>query len=137
LSAKVLVAVETGFHIRTIADAKELELVLQSESFDLILFDGRELNESPLNFVESVRAHQASTPIVLLCAKPELDVIVKAIRFGVRDFFHPPVNHDDLFARIAELLQPRLSGRTEAITQHCRADITRFLSGEDIQSSGG
>src|SRR5690606_21985262 len=133
--AKAYVAVETGLYARDIQSPADLEISLKSEQFDLVIHDGSKLGKDPLTLAENVRSHQRTAPILLLCAKPEMDVIVRAIRLGVRDLFHPPLNLSAFFARATELLQPRLNGHTSAIAQHCRQEMTLFLAGETRPSS--
>lgn len=133
--AKAYVAVETGLYAREIPSQADLDTSLKSEQFDLVIHDGSKLGKDPLTLAENIRSHQRTAPILLLCAKPEMDVIVRAIRLGVRDLFHPPLNLSAFFARATELLQPRLNGHTTAIAQHCRHEMTLFLAGETRASS--
>ena len=133
--ARAIVAAQSGIYARTVTSEAELEEALHTESFDLIIHDGRNTTGELLDFVEKTRPNQQTTPIVLLCEKPQLDVIVKAIRLGVRDLFHSPVNLGGLFARTTELLQPRLNGRTAEIAQHYRSELTLFLAGDSKDAS--
>ena len=129
--AKAYVAVETGLYARDIPSVADLETSLKSEQFDLVIQDGFKLGKDLLNLAENIRGHQRNTPILLLCARPETDMIVRAIRLGVRDLFHPPLNLSAFFARATELLQPRLNGHTATIAHHCRHEMTLFLAGEN------
>jgi len=104
--AKALIATASGIYDREIENESALAATFQSEKFDLIICDGRHKDQSVLELVEKIRGHQADAHIVLLCEKPQLDFIVKAIRLGVRDLFHPPVNLAALLARADELLKP-------------------------------
>lgn len=87
--AKSYVAVESGLYTRDLANPAELEKTLKTEQFDLVIHDGCKLTQEPLTLSENIRTHQRTAPILLLCAKPEMDVIVRAIRLGVRDLFTP------------------------------------------------
>ncbi|HEY9249819.1 MAG TPA: hypothetical protein VIO38_11830, partial [Rariglobus sp.] len=126
--AQALITTASGLYDREIPDEAVLGAMLQAEKFDLVVCDGRQKNDQVLELVERIRNHQHDAHILLLCAKPQLDFIVKAIRFGVRDLFHPPVNLAALLARSDELLKPSFAVDTGAFLRHCRSSLTLFLA---------
>ena len=103
--AKALVVTTTGVYDREIPTEGELATAFESEKFDLVIYDGRQ-EEALLELVEKIRVNQPEAQILLLCTKPPLEFIVKAIRLGVRDLFHPPINLPSLLARADEFLKP-------------------------------
>src|SRR6266542_3399640 len=111
--ARSAVVTESGFYWRDFGPAADLADVLRSEKFSLIIFDHRGLKEDPLPFVEPLCRLQSNTPTFLVSEPLELENIVRAIRLGVKDLFHPPLNLGTLIERIQSELGTTRGARLE------------------------
>lgn len=108
--ARSVVASATGFHWRTFGGGAELGEALQRERFDLIVADHRGQDGDPLDFVATLRRHQAEAEFFLVCDQLELKAVIRAIRAGVRDLFHPPLDFQGLVERLHAAVPRRGEG---------------------------
>lgn len=102
--ARAVTVDETGFHWRSIANQAALKAALSDERFELVLADHPGTESEVLAYVETLRGSQVQANLFLLCGRLELPRIVRAIRLGVRDLFHPPVDLRAVVGRIRKLL---------------------------------
>ena len=134
-NAQALVVTEGGLYQRPLADEAEFTAVYQTEKFDLIVCDGRGTETALLELTERIRSHQLDAHIVLVCEKPPLDFVIKAIRLGVRDLFPTPVNLGGLLTRADELIKPFFKGGGATALGNCRSSLTLFLTADGRPSA--
>jgi hypothetical protein len=133
-NAQALVVTEGGLYHRPLASEAEFSEVNQTEKFNLIVCDGRGKEAALLELTEKIRSYQADAHIVLVCEKPPLDFVVKAIRLGVRDLFPVPVNLGGVLTRVDELIKPFFTGGGAAALANCRSSLTLFLTADGAPS---
>src|SRR6266540_4070661 len=90
--ASSVIVGESGFYWRSFASAKDVGDALRKEDFTLMVFDHRGVPGDPLAFIESVRETQKNKPVFLISDPLELELVIQAIRIGVKDLFQPPLN---------------------------------------------
>ena len=137
--AKAFVVSPRGLYVRPLESTADVEEALGSEVFHLVVNDARAHPEQPFLFVDRLRQHQ-SAPALLLCPQLELERIVEAIRHGVSDIFHPPVDFTALHSRSVELIKAQFNGHTPEINSARWLQIAEFLveelSGDGKRSRG-
>ncbi|MEO5959195.1 MAG: hypothetical protein ABIZ49_10595, partial [Opitutaceae bacterium] len=106
--ARSAVVGETGFYWRDLATEDEIAAALRGESFSLIIVDHRGVPGDPLPFVESLRKWKREVPIFLFGEELEFEGVVRAMRAGVKDLFHPPLNLLAIVERIHSELKAEL-----------------------------
>ena len=121
--AHAIVVGEAGFYWRELPGDAELAGALRAERFSLIIVDHEDLAEDPLAYVELLRAGQKDTPVLVVSEQLALDNVVRAIRVGVKDLFHPPIDLAAIVERIYSVLKPELGS-----TRGARLDDWRELT---------
>ncbi len=106
--AHSIVVSDTGFYWRELPGERELAAALRTERFSLIIVDHADLAENPLVYVESLRIGQKDTPVLVVSEEFALENVVRAIRVGVKDLFHPPIDLAAIVERIYSVLKPEL-----------------------------
>ncbi len=125
--ARSAIVGETGFYWRSFENEEDLEATLRKERFMLVLVDHREGDGDVLAYVETLRKSQADANVFLICHKLELPSIVRAIRLGVRDLFHPPLEFRAIVERILTLL-PAVAGSNRELHMEEWGELAVFLS---------
>ena len=96
---------EQGFDIKTVADAKEMDVALAKDSVDLLVLDLMLPGEDGLAICRRLRANNVSTPEIMLTARgDEVDRII-GLEMGADDYLPKPFNPRELLARINAVLR--------------------------------
>ena len=96
---------EQGFDIKTVADAKEMDVALAIDGVDLLVLDLMLPGEDGLAICRRLRANNVSTPVIMLTARgDEVDRII-GLEMGADDYLPKPFNPRELLARINAVLR--------------------------------
>lgn len=94
-----------GYQVQHAADGKTgLELALSGQ-FDLFIVDRMLPFVDGLSIIESVRAKDITTPVLILSALGEVDDRVKGLNVGGDDYLAKPFAFEELQARVEALLR--------------------------------
>ncbi len=115
---------EQGFEIKTVADAKEMDIALNNENYDLLVLDLMLPGEDGLAICRRLRANNMTTPVIMLTARgDEVDRII-GLEMGADDYLPKPFNPRELLARInAVMRRHEHSPESEVNT---RTDVISF-----------
>ena len=94
-----------GFHVRVVADGKQLDRYLQREPYDLLVLDLMMEPEDGLTICRRLRAEGQTLPILMLTAKGDPVDRVVGLETGADDYLAKPFLPDELVARIRALLR--------------------------------
>lgn len=109
---------EQGFTVKVVADSKEMDEVLASETIDLMVLDLMLPGEDGLSICRRIRGSGTMLPIVMLTARgDDVDRII-GLEMGADDYLPKPFNPRELLARINAVLRrhERLQPSAPAIT---------------------
>jgi two-component system, OmpR family, phosphate regulon response regulator OmpR len=96
---------EQGFNIKTVADAKEMDIAMSNDSFDILVLDLMLPGEDGLTICRRLRGNNISTPIIMLTARgDEVDRII-GLEMGADDYLPKPFNPRELLARINAVMR--------------------------------
>ena len=96
---------EQGFNIKTVSDAKEMDVALAADSFDLLVLDLMLPGEDGLAICRRLRGASMATPIIMLTARgDEVDRII-GLEMGADDYLPKPFNPRELLARINAVMR--------------------------------
>ncbi len=96
---------EQGFNIKTVSDAKEMNVSLASDPVDLLILDLMLPGEDGLAICRRLRAEGMAMPIIMLTARgDEVDRII-GLEMGADDYLPKPFNPRELLARINAVLR--------------------------------
>ena len=124
--AHSIVVGDAGFYWRELPGEAELSAALQAERFSLIIVDHEDLAEDPLAYVELLRGSQTATPVLVVSEQLALENVVRAIRVGVKDLFHPPIDLAAIVERIYSVLKPELGASRGARLDEWRELTVQF-----------
>ncbi len=96
---------EQGFSVRSVANAEQMDRLLQRETFHLMVLDLMLPGEDGLSICRRLRSANNNLPIVMLTAKgDEIDRIV-GLEVGADDYLPKPFNPRELLARVRAVLR--------------------------------
>src|SRR3989338_1203390 len=96
---------EQGFNVKAVADAKEMDATLATDTIDLLVLDLMLPGEDGLSICRRMRGSGAMIPIVMLTARgDEVDRII-GLEMGADDYLPKPFNPRELLARINAVLR--------------------------------
>ena len=96
---------EQGFKIKAVSDAKEMDVALDAETYDLLILDLMLPGEDGLTICRRLRGANVMTPIIMLTARgDEVDRIV-GLEMGADDYLPKPFNPRELLARMNAVLR--------------------------------
>jgi len=109
---------EQGFNVKVVADSKEMDEALATETIDLMVLDLMLPGEDGLSICRRIRGSGTLLPIVMLTARgDDVDRII-GLEMGADDYLPKPFNPRELLARINAVLRrhERLQPSAPAIT---------------------
>ncbi|AYD41135.1 DNA-binding response regulator [Clostridium fermenticellae] len=111
---------KNGYEVVAAFSGTEALLLLEKESFDLILLDLMLPGLSGEEILTKVN-EQFQIPIICVSAKDDLDTKLELIRDGADDYITKPFNNEELIVRIGAVLR-----RTNKGTTMDKANIFQF-----------
>lgn len=98
---------QQGFEVRTVANAVQLDKILERDHFDLLVLDIMLPGEDGLSVCGRMRQTRREMPIIMLTARgDEVDRII-GLELGADDYLPKPFNPRELVARIRSILRRR------------------------------
>ena len=96
---------EQGFNVKSVNDAKEMDIALSADSYDLLVLDLMLPGEDGLAICRRLRGNSVNTPIIMLTARgDEVDRII-GLEMGADDYLPKPFNPRELLARINAVMR--------------------------------
>ena len=107
----------------------------------ILLLDVRMPGMSGMALLERLRAEHPSLPIILITGHGDIDMAVRAMKLGAKDFLTKPITSQSLLDRIQDVLRQAASAspesdaeaaaaRLETLTPREREVFDRVVSGE-------
>ncbi len=95
------------FNVLEAESAKEGEAQLEKNHVDLIILDWVMPEKSGYDFFLELKKHEkfSTIPVIMLSAEDGKDMMLKAIRAGIRHYITKPFTHEDLLARVVQVLK--------------------------------
>jgi two-component system phosphate regulon response regulator PhoB len=115
----------SGHEVVAVGDGEQAIQKIQSEKFDLYLFDWMLPGASGLELVKKLRSLQKTEPVLMLTAKAEHADIVEGLEAGADDYVTKPFEATVLIARVRALLRRAAQGLRE-VAEPKNNDIYRL-----------
>lgn len=96
---------QQGFEVRAIADAQQLDRLLQREAFDVLILDIMMRGEDGLSVCQRLRAQKETIPIIMLTARGEAVDRILGREVGADEYLPKPFDPRELLACIRALLR--------------------------------
>lgn len=97
--------VEQGFTVRSVADGKQMDRLLERENFSLMVLDLMLPDEDGMAICRRLRDKGSLLPIVMLTAKGDEVDRIMGLEQGADDYLAKPFNPRELLARINAVLR--------------------------------
>lgn len=94
---------QAGHTVECVNDGKQALYISAAESFDVIVLDRMLPTVDGLTILQTMRAAEDHTPVLLLSALGEVDERVKGLRAGADDYLAKPFSFSELLARVEVL----------------------------------
>jgi DNA-binding NtrC family response regulator len=88
--------IEDGYHVKCAENAKKALLILESESFDIILADIKMPGMDGLEMLRRIKLLKSSSIVIVMTAFATVDTAVQALKDGAFDYVTKPFDPDDL-----------------------------------------
>jgi len=115
--------VEQGFEVKALADASQVDRLLQREPFDLMVLDIMMRGEDGLSLCQRLRAQKETIPIIMLTARGDPVDRILGREAGADDYLPKPFNPRELLACIHAQLR-----RQHTLGLHQQGGLPRPVS---------
>jgi two-component system response regulator HydG len=95
--------------VNTVATLAEAKQKVVSESYDLILSDLRLPDGDGIDLLKWLREQSHSIPFIMMTGYAEIQTAVQSIKLGASDYIAKPLNPEDLWTKINELVRKKTS----------------------------
>jgi len=106
---------ESGHVYRHISDGRDALFTAITETFDVIVLDRMLPSLDGLSILQTLRASDNTTPILILSALSEIDDRVKGLKAGGDDYLVKPFAFSELLARLEVLVRRPLNASVENV----------------------
>ena len=91
-----------GYQVTVASGGQQAIMLVESESFDLILLDIMMPDVNGMDVLETVRRNHIASelPVIMVTARDDSEDIVNALTLGANDYVNKPIDFPVLFARI-------------------------------------
>jgi DNA-binding response OmpR family regulator len=93
-----------NYEVLTSTDGREAIEKIKSEQPDLVISDIMMPFMSGLELLELIKSDSKKTPVILISALDEFEVVQTAVDMGADDFIIKPINMEELSIRIKRVL---------------------------------
>jgi DNA-binding NtrC family response regulator len=105
--------VQTGlFEPHVANDSREVEGLLERETFDVVMLDMDMPNVSGMDILRGMRSRGDGTPVVILTGVSDVDLAVRAMKLGAFDYLTKPVDDQNLLQVLENAIEHRTLRRT-------------------------
>ncbi|WP_417449469.1 response regulator transcription factor [Kordiimonas sp.] len=125
---------QAGHLVEHASDGKKALYMTAAESFDVIILDRMLPGVDGLTILQTMRAADDHTPVLLLSALGEVDERVKGLRAGADDYLAKPFSFSELLARI-EVLARRGPAKPD-VTSLAVMDLQLDLLAHEVIRAG-
>ena len=125
---------ESGYSVDHAGDGKQGLVMATSEEYDAMVVDRMLPHVDGLTIVQTLRASENNTPVLILSALGEVDDRVKGLKAGGDDYLVKPFAFAELLARIEVILRRQENSGTQ--TKLKVADLEMDLLAHKVTRAG-
>jgi len=125
---------ESGYVVDHAAEGRDGLFMALSQNYDAMIVDRMLPGLDGLSIVQTLRAQQRRTPVLILSALAQVDDRVKGLRVGGDDYLTKPYAFSELLARLEAILR---RGANETAVQRLKvADLEMDLLSRTVRRAG-
>ncbi|MDR1555901.1 MAG: sigma-54 dependent transcriptional regulator [Tannerellaceae bacterium] len=94
-----------NINVSSVATVAEARQKVGTECYDLILSDLRLPDGDGIDFLRWLREQNQTIPFIMMTSYAEIQTAVQSIKLGASDYIAKPINQEDLWLKINELIQ--------------------------------
>ena len=87
---------QRGYEVTTATNGEDATLIVDNQSFDVVLSDIAMPGMDGIQFLREVREHDLSVPVVLITGAPTVSTAVQALELGAFNYLTKPIAMDDV-----------------------------------------
>lgn len=125
---------ESGYKVDRAEDGKQGLVMATTETYDALVVDRMLPHVDGLTIIQTLRAADDNTPVLILSALGEVDDRVKGLKAGGDDYLVKPFAFAELLARIEAILRRQESSSTQ--TRLKVADLEMDLLAHKVTRAG-
>ena len=125
---------ESGYKVDRAEDGKQGLVMATTETYDALVVDRMLPHVDGLTIIQTLRAADDNTPVLILSALGEVDDRVKGLKAGGDDYLVKPFAFAELLARIEAILRRQESSNTQ--TRLKVADLEMDLLAHKVTRAG-
>ena len=115
-----------GYRVTAAGDGSEAELLLKTDTFDLVILDIMMPGKSGYDLCRDIRAGGSQIPVIMLTAKgEEIDKVV-GLKLGADDYVTKPFGVHELLARVDAVLRRALRSVASPVETEAEKESFRF-----------
>jgi two-component system OmpR family response regulator len=122
-----------GWHVDHVADGRQALFQVAAETYDVVVLDRMLPNVDGLKILQTMRASEDSTPVLILSALGDVDNRVRGLRAGGDDYLAKPFAFSELLARVEAL--SRRKGAVQETAELGLADLHMNLLSRTVTRS--
>jgi two-component system, OmpR family, response regulator QseB len=108
---------QDGYSVESIGDGASAAAALAASSFDIVLLDLGLPRRSGLEVLREARRQGATTPVIIITARDDVQSRVAGLDSGADDYLVKPFDLDELAARMRSVLR-RGAGRGDSVIEN-------------------
>lgn len=100
---------KNNFSVQTCIKVKDAQLLLSSQSFDLIIADFRLPDGTGMELLQWSKLKFPDTHVILITHYSDIRIAIKAMKLGAFEYITKPINPDELLATVRESIAQQTS----------------------------
>lgn len=96
-----------GFETQTASDGNAALEIIKNGSVDILISDVRMPGMDGIELIKQVNSYASDTLVILMTAFASVETAIQALRSGAADYMLKPLDLDELYHRIAAILERR------------------------------
>lgn len=113
-----------GYSVQTASDGNSALLIMENETFDLVLLDFMMPGKDGLDVLREIKEKHSDTAVIIFTGMGNENIAVSAMKDGAADYIIKPFRNHDLLERAAAVLRSR---RLELQNRELLAERERHL----------
>ena len=94
-----------GFQVEAFTSVGEAKKDVEEHDFQLVMSDLRLPDGDGIGFLKWLKEVRPDIPLIMMTSYADIQTAVQAIKLGASDYISKPINPDDLFGKITEIIK--------------------------------
>ena len=118
-----------GFEVTTTSSISEAKSKIENGRYDLILSDLRLPDGNGIDLLKWAKNNLSSLPFIMMTSYADIQTAVQAMKLGASDYISKPLNPDELFAKMQDVLKGEKSEK-QSKQSNGNSVVTSYIEGQ-------